>query len=43
MRGYATNIDVFMLLFQTKALGDRLNCAIEQCKQEVVELRNFKS
>jgi len=43
MRGYATNIDVFMLLFQTKALGDRLSCAIEQCKQEVAELRIFNS
>jgi len=39
MRGYATNIDVFMLLFQTQALGDNLLRAIRHLKQEVGSLQ----
>jgi len=40
MRGYATNIDVFMLLYNTRILGDKLLSSMDHCKCEMEDLRS---
>jgi len=38
MKGYATNIDVFSILYQTRSIGDKLMHALKQCNAEVQRL-----
>jgi len=38
MKGYATNVDVFTLLYQTKSFGDRMESAIDQCNRKLQQL-----
>jgi len=40
MRGYATNIDVFMLLYNTRILGDKLLSSMDHCTCELEDLRS---
>jgi len=39
MKGYATNLDVFSILYQSKAMGDKMMNALSQCNAEVQQLR----
>jgi len=40
MKGYATNLDIFTMLYQTRALGDKTMAAIKQCMHEMQQLRS---
>jgi len=39
MKGYATNVDVFCLLYQNKTLGEKMTRFIHKCSQEIRKLR----